>query len=491
MLTDARERNSLPRIPVSPVNTHRSRRSSVLMVLLVVLVTGTHWAIALPEPGAWQTGVKTPPFKEGVDRLFVVNRQWIEGRVKAIDESSVTINTGGEDLVLQREEVSLIELADWLDPTKRNQPKREIRLVIFIEGDSERGDLFFDRGTIIKEIHEAPSFVDGGDADDRASTTRTSISYDKGSKDRSVTTLKVDLTLIVGSQEGLTFEVHNNRSNMSAGSLIVKFVDGNSGKPIAELKKPISSMWAMCGIPAAKLKPMRNPTRLKHNEWRDVRSVKIQTIKPNVSSQPRKINKTRVVLIDHSMLAGKLKSLDEKNLAIQTKHVGPPMLVPRSQIAFVELHDWEKRWRASSLGKKERNRTTTKPIRLIFAGSSSMGSLTFSGRDGIYELISPPHYVTGRDFKDACSVNSNNALGFDKVNLDRSAFQVETIVVLKVEKKASLSARYANRYTNILAGDIRVMFLDVISGKPYWMSPKSQQRRQTLSFNIQRSRLIK
>ena len=159
----------------------------------MVLATVSGQAGPLPAVGAWQTGLRSEPPKEGVDRIFLVNRQWIEGRVTQFDASTVTFDQGGQTHTFPRAEVSVMQLTDWLSPEKRAD-KQELKLRIVCEGEAETATLFFTRGTIISKVDAEPKFTSGQDADDKLATDRTSLGFDKGGNDRSITSLTADIS---------------------------------------------------------------------------------------------------------------------------------------------------------------------------------------------------------------------------------------------------------------------------------------------------------
>ena len=133
----------------------------------------------VPQEGAWKAGIATGFPKPGIDRLFLVNRGWVEGKLLAADSSSVTMQVAEDTLRLPRNQVSLIGLSDYLDPGKRTADK-VVRLRIVMEGAAECATLHFNNGAVIKKVDKEPQWVEGSDADDKASTDATTISFDRG-----------------------------------------------------------------------------------------------------------------------------------------------------------------------------------------------------------------------------------------------------------------------------------------------------------------------
>jgi len=127
---------------------------------------------AVPQEGAWKAGIATGFPKPGIDRLFLVNRGWVEGKLLAADSSSVTMQVAANTLRLPRNQVSLIGLSDYLDPGKRTSDK-VVRLRIVMTGAAECATLHFNNGTVIKQVDKEPRWEEGGDADDKASTDAT------------------------------------------------------------------------------------------------------------------------------------------------------------------------------------------------------------------------------------------------------------------------------------------------------------------------------
>ena len=176
---------------------------TVIHVIFWLLLAAGWEASALPAEKAWQQGMKTKAFSENVDRVFLVNRGWVEGRLISIGDQEVQFAEAGSEHTFSRTEVSLVELSDWLDPRKR-KAANELKLRIEFDGTAENADFYFSKGTIIKQVDEGPTFTKGKDADDKAGTQRTHIWFDKGAKDRSATSMYIDVTLLPGESEFYT-----------------------------------------------------------------------------------------------------------------------------------------------------------------------------------------------------------------------------------------------------------------------------------------------
>ncbi len=439
--------------------------------------------------GAWKTGLKTMRFQQDVDRAFVIDQAWVEGRVLQIDDKAIVMDVMGRKRVFARKNISLIELSDWLDPDLRDDASKDVRVTFRLEGDSEVVSLFFTKGTIIKEVHKKPTFIKGDDQDDKAAAEITRIWFDKGSKDRSVTILEADVTLALGDPDELSFEIYNNRANGSAGNVTLKILESETGKPIAEFKAPIREMWCMSSIPTAKLRPARSALKLKRLQISDVRLGSVQSEGPP-KARTGAAKPARVVLANGEILMGSLAGVNEDYVYVQLKAIGDPSAILRSDVSLIELYDWEQAWEAPQ-PQPDGIVTETVPIRVLFAGSSSEGNVSLHSGDVLARVISPPHFIYGRDFNDMGFISSERVFGFNKHALDRSLMQVEAIVTLNIEKKPSLRFAYANRYTNILAGDVKVFFIDAMSGRTYWSSSSTLQKSQKSECAIQRSRLLR
>lgn len=443
----------------------------------------------LPGKKDWMQGIKTERFQDTSDGVFLVDRGWIQGQVKTISATDITLVSGSTEHIIRRSEVSLIELSDWLRPEKRGD-EGLIKVRIELAGEAECADFFFGDGTIIKQVDAGPSYTEGKDRDDRASAGLTHIRFDKGREDRSATVVQVDLSLLPGQADVLHCETYCGRANVTAGPYSVRFMDPAEGTPLVVMKKPLAALWFKLDVPLAKLGRARYPFRTTAVAWQDVKMSRISALDPPSSSNPKVANDARCILFDGQVVEGELVSMDDSALLVQIRPVGPPDRVPRAQVAFIELYDWETPLR-NPASRNKGGGDVTPPIRIVFAGTSSEGQIDLNPGDAIHELIMPPHHVSVRDFEDIAYVKNERVLGYNNARLDRSPSQVEAIVRLKLGPAASVKAHVHNHYTNILAGDMQLLFYRALTGKKIWASPKSSQRVQQWDLKIQRSKLFR
>jgi len=453
---------------------------SIATVVFLFTVLNVANLYALPKDKSWQSGIKSVELRKAKDAVFLIDKGWVSGKLVKADEESVVIETRGKEETIPRKEVSLIELSDFINPDKR-EAKNELKLRIRIEGNSECGNLIFNDGTIIKSVEAEPKFTKGGDGDDKASTSAIGVHFDKRGQDRSITAMQTDVTLIPGNANTLSCEYHNNRANGVAGKTKVTFLNPETGKPVAAMKDDISDIWERFTIPIKKLQDTKK-TRIEKVPCKKSRLKRIKTNMPKPITS--KIN-ARVYLFNGKMVEGKLVAIDEKDAKILTP-MKKKRTIPRTQVASIELYDWA----ADYLKKKKKSGkgdNTSKPIRIMFSGTSSVGYINLPEGDTIDKLIMPPHYTVGRDYNDIGYVNSESNIGFDKKSLDRSITQASAIVIFKMNPRSKKKIQMGNHYTNILAGDMDVFMLDAVTGKK--ISVVNSKNRQKWDEKFVRGRM--
>ncbi len=436
---------------------------------------------------SWQTGLKSEPAQEGVDRLFLVNRGWINGRVTKIDATTVGFDMGGQTQTFQRAEVSLMQLTDWLSPEKR-QDKQEVKVRIVCEGEAEAATILFTRGTIISKVDGQPKFTAGQDTDDKAGTDRTSVWFEKGGNDRSVTSLSADVTLLIPAIDLLECEVLCNRANGFAGSFNIRFLNPTDGKELVALKKPIKEFWSRFEVPLAKLKASLQPYKVDCVSCNEVIVPNVRTLPPQPSpSSPKDTTEARIFLLDYQLVTGRMLSMDEYSVRLKSG-LGQPVLIPRWKIACIELNDWEASFREGKAGMPTKELTAS--LLISFSGPSAVCELTFpSTAEAVAKLIVPPHFVSGWDRDDIGFVKSERAFGFEKTVIDRSPSQVEATVVLKVPSGPGMEIGVSNAYTNGWAGDLKVNIYEALTKKTVETSNPATQKNLKSTLKISRGKL--
>ena len=460
------------------------RAMSRSLALTVMLTTGgAVQGAPIPGEGAWQTGVISNPAKEGIDRIFLVNRQWIEGRLTKIDATAVTFEMDGQVHTFPRSDVSVLQLGDWLSPEKRPD-KQEVKVRIVCDGTAEAGTLLFTRGTIISKVDAPPKFTSGQDADDRISADRTSIEFEKGTGDRSATSFTADLTLLVPVTDALSCELMLARANGFAGPLQVRFLNPADGKELVVLS-PAKEFWNRFDIPLAKLKAGAAPSKVACIPSSEVTVRNIQAIPPlPAPSTSKDTTAARLCLVDSQVMAGRLQSLDQYSVRMQIG-ISQAILIPRGKIACIELNDWEINYR----GVKPAENLTA-PLTVSFAGPSATSYVTLPTTESIARLIAPPHFVSGSDRNDVASVNSDRSFGFEKTVIDRSPSQVEATLVFRSTSKQGTEIGVSNAYTNVWAGDLRVSLFDALTKRPLETSGSSTPSSLSFTMKLGRAKLI-
>ena len=108
----------------------------VCLAVPLFISMGSTIPVAL-EAATWQQGCITEAFEAGKDRVFVVNRGWQTGQVESLSSNVVAIVVEGNRQLFPRNEVSLVELSDWLAPGRRPASKA-IEVRIELDGIAER-----------------------------------------------------------------------------------------------------------------------------------------------------------------------------------------------------------------------------------------------------------------------------------------------------------------------------------------------------------------
>ncbi len=443
----------------------------------------------LPAEGAWKTGLKTNPPKEGEDRIFLVNRGWLTGKLIGLDESSVTFDRSGKQQTFPRTEVSLLQLTDWMNPAKR-MDQQEFKLRIVCEGEAERTVLCFGKGVIIRKVDAAPAFAEGGvDADDKPGSDRTSIFFEKGNQDRSVTTLTADVTLLVPGAGPLECDVDCARANGFAGPLNIRFLDPASGAELVSLKNPVSHMNVWFQVPLEKLRPGGKPNKV---DWIGPTREAVKRM-PALPSPPAPANPTetsyaRVIALGEQALICRVLGLDAESLRVINVATGKPLLLPRWQVVTIELNDWESAWRNPKAAKIAAP-SFSPPLTISFAGICAETQIVLQGADTIGRLVAPPHYLIGGDRSDVGEADNERTLGCHNLGMDQTPTLVEATVVLSIKEEKGTTLEVHHHYTNGYGGDLEMTIRNALTQKSV-AGFRSKPTELQAPLKIQRSKLF-
>lgn len=444
---------------------------------------------ALPAEGAWKTGLKTQPRKEGVDRVFLINRGWIEGKLIGMDAVSISFESNGKPFRFPRTEVSLLQLSDWMNPAKR-QDKQEIKLRVVCEGTGQRAALSFGKGVIIKKVDTAPAFAEGGsDADDKAGTEPTAIYFDKGGDDDSPTKLSVDVTLLVPGTGPLECEFDAARSNGFAGPQNLRFFDPVTGAELVSLKNPIENAWGWFHLPLDKLKPGGKPYKVEVTPTNTKGGKSVPAVPlPPLPATPTEASLARIILMTEQPLMARVLSLEGDSLQVLNPATGKPAALPRSQVALIQLNDWETSLRAPK-ARPGGDPNLTPPLTFSLTGTSSAHSIELTAGDTIAKLIVPPHYLMGSDRDDRANMGSETSMEWTKMSMDQTPSQVEATVILSAKGAQGIVLGLHNHYTNVWSGYLEYTVYDTLSRKRV-AGYDSKTWELTSELKIQRSKVF-
>jgi hypothetical protein len=444
---------------------------------------------SLPAEGAWKTGLKTQPRKQGVDRLFLINRGWIEGKLTGMDAASISFEKDGKTFRFPRAEISLLQLTDWMNPEKR-QDKQEIKLRVVCEGTGQRAALSFGKGVIIKKVDAAPAFAEAGrDADDKAGTEPTAIYFDKGGNDDSPTKLSVDVTLLVPGTGPLECEFDAARSNGFAGPQTLHFQDPVSGAELVSFKGPIENAWGWFNVSLDKLKPGGKPYKVEITPTNTKGGKPITAVPmPPLPATPKEDSLARIILMNDQPVMVRVLSLEGDEFQVLSQATGKAAALPRSQVALIELNDWETALRAPK-ARPEGDPNLTPPLTFSLTGTSAAHSVEFTAGDTIAKLIAPPHYLTGSDRDDRAEMGSETSMEWSKMSMDQTPSQVEATAILSIKGAQGAVLGLHNHYTNVWSGYLEYTVYDTLSRKRV-AGYDSKTWELTSELKIQRSKIF-
>ena len=440
---------------------------------------------SFPKEKSWLKGEKTHPTKQGIDRVFLIDRGWKAGKLLGIIENDVVFEAEGKAFRIPRKEVSVIESNAWLDPMKRRDT-REVKVRMEITGAAVNGEINFERGTIVKKVDAEPAYTVGKDDDDKAKVLPNGFWFDKQGTDNSNTTLVTDLTLLVPTNT-LVCDLLCHRSNYDTGSYTVRFLNPADGSEMVTMRQPTSWMWTRLEVPVAKLQPGTRgfrPPVITLDDF-NVRNVPLLpfTEKTGALGGPPK---SRIVLFDDTSFSGIIVGMDDHALKVLRGTSQKPVAVPRWKIALIELNDWQTDW----VEKTPETADTTQPITVCFAGPSTSSGITLAGDDTITTLIAPPHYLVGRDRDDEAGVNNERSFNIYKTTIDRSHTQAEMTAVFTVKSPVTVTLKVTNAFVNWWAGDLSVNFWRTLDQKKVASSGTDTQKKLASEMVIPRDQFF-
>jgi hypothetical protein len=428
------------------------------------------YAGELPVEGSWKTGVTTAPFEPRKDRIFLVNKNWVEGEFLSLDSKSVRFTCSGAEHQFSREEVSLVELSPWIKRETRNEKKEKTTtLVVVITGSSSCGTLIFTGGTIIKDHEKVkPEFTKGKDPDDKVAVSPTSIFYNKegppgGGRDNDETELRATVELILGRSGVVTGELQNNFQNSPAGRVKLEFSLVTQEKKEAKIGEVSSRKvgqdgdWGWLRFVIDYTKEAR---RWRMRSWvekqqllvpdpEEIEASEIGVVPKKMSG--KEVEPSRLVLVGDRVETAYLASADRRNVTTYDKKS-----FDAGEVMLIELNDWKDRFK-----KQDSSGAAPMPTSVVVWGTGHAGTLTFGNEGRIKQLIAPPHFLKGRDCNDTCAVLSEKSIRFDKKEFDLSPVWVETVIVLG---KPGKKERW--RY-NEAEGEVSLKCFDVLTGNAW------------------------
>ncbi len=419
----------------------------------------------VPAPGAWKKGLDTRFPKPGVDRIFLIDRGWVEGRLTALDASSVSLDIGSETLRFPRDRVSLVGLSDWLSP----QGGEEIKLRVTLAGTAECATLLFTGGAIIKSVDKPPAWTSGYFGESQTSTGVAEISFDKGSN-QAEAELTTDLTLVLPpSATELKCEIVNNRSNGWTGPLRVVFSDPAGGRETASSRNPTTGMWSRFEIPRAKLLAASGVHRFELSGPPGLRRADISTLNlPAPAPGKARHGTARVIGPEGFAIEGaKLDSIDARMLRLTDSRTGQTRELPRDKACWIELHDWQLAWLPSSIGVEspEMKPGASFPVRFKSSGLSGHNGIHFQEQTAIELLIVPPYLLYGLDPNDHMFVSDTRRMGYDRYAMDQSPFHAEFVATLRIGEQPQVLIDFRNHYTNVEPGRLEVEMEEALTGR--------------------------
>ena len=414
---------------------------------------------AIPKPGTWKNTNAVGHPKPGTDRAFLIDRGWLEGQLLAIDPSSVTMQVNGQSLRLPRNQVSLVGLSDPYDPAKRTGDQ-DVRLRVVMEGPAECATLHFTQGALISKVLKEPRWVQGADADDKASTSRTSFSFDKGA-DRSVTRVEAEFLILLPPGGNLRCEMENNRSNGTSGQLGVKFIDPESNREIAVL--PVGTygpfgMWYDFEIDRTRLLKAANPLKLSPLPTK-FKAAAVPSL-ALLSRQPSRPARGSARLI-HATEPSRVVLLDGMDTTEIRLGGAQPTRLPRKHVVWIELLDWQ----LEPSTPPTDGRRVTPPLRWVSFGCSCVNSITLPTGGAFARMIVPPYCLYGMDRGDTFAVRDERILQSEKGDLDLSPFHAEMVATVELPPEPVVSLEIANAYTNAWSGHWEFVILHALSNR--------------------------
>ena len=167
---------------------------------------------------------------------------------------------------------------------------------------------------------------------------------------------------------------------------------------------------------------------------------------------------------------------------------GKPAALPRSQVALIELNDWETALRAPK-ARPNGDPNLTPPLTFSLTGTSSEHQIDFTAGDIIARLIVPPHFLTGSDRDDRAEMGSESSMAWYKLNMDQTPSQVEATAILSAKGAQGIVLALHNHYTNGWGGYLEYTVYDTLSRKRV-ASYDSKTWELNSELKIQRSKIF-
>jgi hypothetical protein len=180
--------------------------------------------------------------------------------------------------------------------------------------------------------------------------------------------------------------------------------------------------------------------------------------------------------------------LDSNIFQVLNPATGKPVALARSQVALIELNDWETNLR-SPKARPDSDPNLTPPLSVSLTGTSSTHGVDFTAGDNIAKLIVPPHFLTGGDRDDSAEMGSETSMGWQKVSMDQTPSQVEATVVLSVKGAQGVVLGLQNHYTNVWGGYLEYTVYDTLKRRRL-ATYDSKTWEETAELKIQRSKIF-
>jgi hypothetical protein len=258
---------------------------------------------------------------------------------------------------------------------------------------------------------------------------------------------------------------------------------------MVNFKEPFPHPWGWFQLPIEKLKPGGKSYRADYTPYntRDGKPTPSVPVPPMPAS-PKEESLARIILTTEQPLLARVLSIEGGSLQILNPATGRPASLPRSQVALIQLNDWETALRTPKKRSVE-DSNLTPPLTFSLTGTSSAHAVVFTGGDMVQRLIVPPHLVKGSDRDDLAEMGSETSFGCLKGNMDQSPSQFEAIVVLSVKGEQGIVLELHNHYTNVWSGFLEYTVYDTLSRKRL-ADYTSKTWEETAALKIQRSKVF-